>query len=128
MLELGRTESVDIDVRILFADVMQKVDVPFERQFRMMPALHQNLYSARGGKFVQFLIDLIKAQDVMVLIFLGPIKRSEFAIDVADVRVVNVAIHDISHDLAPAPAVTFRLCQIAPGMGKRAQFFQRPPI
>src|ERR1700757_4650755 len=40
MLKLWWTESVNIDVRIFFADVLQKIDVPLERQFRMMPALH----------------------------------------------------------------------------------------
>src|SRR5215470_5291356 len=39
MLKLGRTESVDIDVRIFVSDVMEEIDIPLERQLRMMPAL-----------------------------------------------------------------------------------------
>jgi hypothetical protein len=38
---------VDINVRIFFPDVMQKIDVPLELQFRMMPTLHQYLNPAR---------------------------------------------------------------------------------
>ena len=60
MLELRRTESVDIDVRIFLADVPQQVDVPFEAQLGMMSALHQNLNTAHGGKFVQLLIELFQ--------------------------------------------------------------------
>src|SRR4029434_2340173 len=40
MLKLRRTESVNIDVRILFADVSEKSDIPVEPQLRMMPPLH----------------------------------------------------------------------------------------
>ena len=40
MLKLRRTEPVNIDVRIFFPDVTQQIDIPLERQFRMMPALH----------------------------------------------------------------------------------------
>src|SRR5436853_644459 len=54
MLELRRTEPVDVDVRIFFADVLQKIDVPLERQFRVMSALHQDLNATRCRKFVQF--------------------------------------------------------------------------
>ena len=48
MLKLGRTESVNVDVRIFFADVMEKIDIPIEAQFRMMPPLHQDLNTACG--------------------------------------------------------------------------------
>src|SRR5438045_9254292 len=103
MLKLRRTESMNIDVRIFCADVLQKIDVPLEQQFRMMPALHQNLNSAYGREFVEFLIDLLERKNVMILVFFGPIKCTEFAVDVADVRVIDIAIDDIRHDLATAP-------------------------
>src|SRR5438445_5577300 len=128
MLELGRTEPVNINARILFPDVMQQVDIPRELQFLMMPALHQDLNPAHGQKFVELLINLLKAKNVMILVFLGPIKGAEFAVNVADVRVVDIAIDDISHDIAPAAAITFRFCQIASGISKHTKFFQWPAI
>ena len=94
----------------------------------MMPALHQDLHSARGSEFVQLLIKLLEAQHVMIFVAFGPIKRAEFAINVADVCVIDVAIDDVGHNLASAAAVTVRLCQIAPRIGKRSQLFQRPAI
>src|SRR2546429_973985 len=50
------------------------------------------------------------------------------SVNVADVRVVDIAIDDVSHDLASASAVTFRLCEIPSGISKRTKFFQGPAI
>src|SRR4051812_27152602 len=66
MLELRWTETMDINVRILLADVPQELEIPVECQRRVMTALHQDLNPARGGKFIQFLVELFPAQDVMV--------------------------------------------------------------
>ena len=43
----------------------------------MMPALHQDLNSTRSSKFVNFFINLVEAQHVMIFVFLGPVKRAE---------------------------------------------------
>src|ERR1051325_10831604 len=102
MLELRRTESVNVDVRIFFSDVLQKIDIPLEPQFRMMPALHQDLNTTRCCQFVEFLIELLARKHVMIFVALRPVKRAELAINVADVRVIDVAVGDVSHDLASA--------------------------
>jgi hypothetical protein len=64
----------------------------------------------------------------MVFVPFRSIKRAEFAVNVADIRVIDVAIDDIGHDLTPKAAITFRLCQIPSGVRKRAQFLKRPAI
>ena len=87
----------------------------------MMPALHQNLHAARRREFVQLLIELLKRKHVMIFIFLRPIKRAEFAVNVANVRVIDVAIDDVGHDLASTAVVTFSFRQIAPRVGQSAQ-------
>src|SRR6476646_685790 len=102
MLKLRRTEPVDVDVRIFFADVVQEIEVPLERQFRMMPALHQDLYSACSSEFIQLLIKLLEAQHVMIFVAFGSIKRAELAVNVAHVCVIDVAIYDVGHDLSTA--------------------------
>ena len=53
-----------------FADVVQEIEVPLERQFRMMPALHQDLDSACSSEFVELLIKLLEAQHVMIVVAL----------------------------------------------------------
>src|SRR4029450_11492726 len=60
----------------------------------------------------------------MIFVALGPIKRTEFAVNVANVRVIDVAVGDVSHDLASASAVPFFFGQISPRVCQRAQFFQ----
>src|SRR5215831_6160836 len=122
MLELWRTESVNVDVRIFFPDVLQKIDIPFERQFWMMSALHENLNTARRGKFVKFLIELLTRENVMVFITLSPIKRAELAINIANIRVIDVSIGDVGHDLAAATAVGLFFCAVSSCIRHRAQF------
>src|SRR5215813_13079137 len=123
MLKLGRTESMNVDVWIFFPDVTQQIEIPLERQFRMMPPLHQDLNTTNGRKFVQFLIDLLEREHVMIFIFLRSIKRAELAVNIANVRVIDVSIDDVSDDLTSEPVVTFRLCQIAPRISQRSYFF-----
>src|SRR5207249_11367004 len=115
LLEFRRTKSVNFYVRIFFSDVPKKIDIPLKRQFWMMPALHQNLNSARRRKLVEFLVNLLERKHIMILVAFRPIKGAEFAVNVADIRVVDIAIDDVSHDLASAPAIAFRLCQIEIG-------------
>ena len=69
MLKLRRAESVNIDMRIFFADVPEQSRYQSNDKLRMMPALHQNLNTAHRGKFVEFLIELLAAEDIMVSSF-----------------------------------------------------------
>src|SRR2546430_1221171 len=99
MLELWWAESVNIDVRIFLPDVMQEIDIPVEPELGMVSALHQNLHTAGGAQLVEFRIELFEGNDVMIRIFFRAIKRAEFAINVADIGVVDVAIDDVGDDL-----------------------------
>jgi hypothetical protein len=64
----------------------------------------------------------------MVCVMLGSIERAEFAVNVANIRVINIAIDDVGHDFAAAATVAFGFRQFAPRIRKRGQFFQWPPI
>ncbi len=128
MLKLRWTEPVDVNVRIFFANVSQKIEIPLERQFRMMPALHQDLNTARGGQFLKFFIDLLEREHVMIFIAFRAIKCAELAVNIADVRVIDVPIDNVCDDLATAIAVAFRLRQIAPCIRQHTEFFQRPLV
>src|SRR5436309_640526 len=123
VLEFRRTESVDIDVGIFRPDMPQKIDIPPECQFWMMSTLHQNLNPARRRKFIELLIDLLERKYIMIFIFFGSIKRAEFAVNIANIRVINVSIDNVSDDLAAASAVASRLCQVPPRICQSAQFF-----
>src|SRR5438477_12090936 len=99
MLKLRRTESMNIDVRIFCADVLHKINVPLECQFRMMPALHQNLHSACGSEFIQLLIELIESKHVLIFVALRSVYRAACAVYIREVRVIVVTMADVRVDL-----------------------------
>ena len=123
MLKLRRTESVNVDMRIFAPDMVQQIEVPLKRKFRMVAALHQDLHAANCGEFVQFLIDLSKEKRSDRILF-RPIECAELAVNIANVGVVDVAIDNVGDDLTSAAAITFRLRQIAPGICQDAEFLQ----
>src|SRR5438477_9200211 len=105
VLELRRTEPMNIDLRIFLSDVVQQIDIPFEAQLRVMSALHQDLNPADSAKFIQLLIELLERDDMMVVVLFGAIKRAELAVNVADVRVIDVAIDDVGNDFVARAVV-----------------------
>ena len=115
-------------MRIFLADVPEPIEIPVELQARMMAPLHQNLHAAHRAQFVQFLVQLLATEDVVVLIFFGAIKCAELAVNIADVRVIDVAIDDVGHDLFAAAVVGRALRLSSPCVSQGPEFFQRPAI
>jgi hypothetical protein len=64
----------------------------------------------------------------MILVLFRAVERAELAVNVADVGVIDVAIDNVGHDFAPVLVVAVSLREIAPGIGQRAQFGERPAI
>ena len=128
MLKLWRAETVDIDVRIFRADVRKHVEIPLDAELRMVPALQQNLHAADGGEFVELLIQLLAREHIVVVVFLRAVERAELAIHVADVRVVDVAVHDVGDDFVAASVVMIGVDELAPGVRQFAEFGQRQAI
>ena len=60
----------------------------------------------------------------MIVVAFGSVKRAELAIHIANIRVIDVAVGDISNDFTTAATVRFFFRQIAPRISERAQFFQ----
>jgi hypothetical protein len=56
VMDLGRTETVNVDARKSSLNVGKQLFVPFERQFRMQTALHQNLVAAERHGFFNLTI------------------------------------------------------------------------
>ena len=74
------------------------------------------------------MINLFEREHVMIFVAFSAVKCAKFAVNVANIRVIDVAIDDIGHDLAAASVVAFRFGQIAPRICQRAQFLQRKAI
>ena len=64
----------------------------------------------------------------MIVVPLGPIKRAELAVNVADIGVIDVAIDDVGDDVAAPVPIMLRFREVAPRVGQRAEFRERPAV
>ena len=64
----------------------------------------------------------------MIFVFFRSIKCTEFAVNIADIRVIDISIDNVSDNLAAAAFVQFLFDQIAPRIRKDPEFLKRPPI
>ncbi len=64
----------------------------------------------------------------MIFVFFCPIKRAEFAINVADIGVVNVSIDNVSHDLVSLAVVGQALRLLSPFISQGTKLFERPAV
>ena len=117
---------MDVNLGELFSDMAKQIQIVIDPQFWVMPALHQDLYDPDTGQFFDLLVDLLLRQDVKIGIFLRAIESAKLAINIANVRVVNVALNDIGDDLVPSPPVGRRFGQFAPMIRQGAEFFGSP--
>ena len=51
---------MNVDRRVVRADVVEQVEIIIDPELRMMAALHQNLRAADGLKFLDFFADLLR--------------------------------------------------------------------
>src|SRR5512140_3048095 len=79
-------------------DVAQEVEIPVERDVRIVPALHEDLDRAHLFRFVDLGADLFVGQRPPFAVFWATIECAEAAVGDADVGVIDVAIDDIRHD------------------------------
>ena len=93
-------------------------------QFRVMAALHQDLRTAQRDCLLNLSIQIIIRDDIRVRIPFCPIKRAKFAINVANVGVVDVPIDDVSDDLIATAIIRGALGQMPASIRQRAQFFE----
>ena len=94
----------------------------------MMPSLEKDLVSPDRHQLVNLLIDLIEAEHVMIRILFRAVERTEFAVHIAHIRVVDVPVNHVGHHLFPFSAVIFPLRQIPSHMGSFPEFCQGPPV
>src|SRR4051812_21366758 len=106
MNEFARAETVNVDLRELRFDVRQQIQIPLQRELRMMAALHQNLRAAERGGFFDLAVKFVERNDVCVRIPFDAVECAELAIHIADVRVIDIAIYDVSDDLVSAPIIS----------------------
>ena len=128
MVELRRREPVDVDRRVVRPDVVEQVQVVIDAELRMMPALHQNLRAADRLELLDLFADLLGRKHVRVVLALGAHERAELAVDVADVRVIDVPVDDVGDDLVAVAVVVRALALASARIGQFAQLGQRREI
>ncbi len=118
--DFGGRKAVDVN-RVMPLDVAHQLEVPLERNVRIVPALEQNLNAADRLALVDLGADLLEAEDVAFAV-LGPsIECAELAVGDADVGVVDVPIDDVGdHPLRVMPPPL--------GVGELPQLEERGPL
>ena len=99
VVNLGRREAVQLKARILRAERPQQIFIPLDAEIRMQPALHQNAGAAQRDCLVNLCANFVERAHVSVGRARPPVERAESADDIADVRVVDVAIDDVGDDV-----------------------------
>ncbi len=94
----GRRKAVQMHLRVARLQGAQQIFVIADLQVRMQAALEQNSGAAEFQHLVDFLVDLLKRQNVTVLGAERTVKRTEGAILGAKIRVVDVAVDLVSDD------------------------------
>src|SRR5580765_4042743 len=125
MDEFAGAETVNVDLGEFGFQMREEVEIPLLVQLWVMAALHENLGAAKGDGFLDFLIDFVEGDYVGVVVFLNAVEGAEFAIDVADVGVVDVAVNDVSDDLVAPAVVGSGFGELAAAIGESAELFER---
>lgn len=121
-------EAMDVEAGEFFADVRQQVEIPLFGQLGVMPTLHEDLVAAQRNGFLDLAVHFSVRNHVGVGVLLGAPEGAELAVNVADVGVVDVAVHDVGDRVGPAPAVRGDAVELAATISQRAQLFQRQRV
>ena len=90
----------------------------------MVTALHEHLGAAQCQGLLDLPVEFVECDDVGIGIFLSPPEGAKLAVDVANVGVIDVAIHDVGHGLRPTPSQRTTPGQPTTTIRQRAQLRQ----
>ena len=94
-LDLHRREAVDPDA-LLVAEEAHQIQVVVPGQVRVHPALQQEASATDGAGLRSLLGQLLPGEHIAAAVAGPVVEGAEGAVDVADVRVVDVAVDDIA--------------------------------
>jgi len=94
----------------------------------MMAALHENLGAPEREGFRDLIVHLGERDHIGVGVLFDAVEGAEFAVNVADVRVIDIAIDIEGDDVVAAPGVGGGFGELAAAVGERAEFLQRQII
>ena len=94
--DLRRRKGVHVNGKP-FLDEAEHLLVEGEGEFGVVAALHEDLRSAQGNGFLDFLCQLIAGEDVALRMSRGPEEGAEAASAGAYVGIVDVPVHHVGH-------------------------------
>ena len=98
-INFTRTEPVNVD-RVITLDVPHQVEVPLKRDIGVVPALNQDLHSAKRLELFDLGSNLLERKRVPFTVLGPPRECAESAIRNTHVGVIDVAIDDVSDRIA----------------------------
>ncbi len=128
MDKLTGTKAVDVETGEFLAHMMQKIQIPLLGQFGVMAPLHQDLRTAQRHGFFNFSIQFRKRDDVRVGVLFGPPKRAKLAVNIANIGIIDVAIHDVSDDFVAAVGHRLDFGEVPSSVRQGSKLFQRQGV
>src|SRR6185503_11480383 len=105
VVNLGRREAMQLKAGILRTQGSQKIFVPLDPEIRVQSALHQYTRAAERDRLVDLFANSIERLHVGIGRAGPPVERAERAHNIADIRVVDIAIDDIRDDVVGMSAL-----------------------
>src|SRR4051812_29164029 len=105
MDELAGAESVNVNLGKFALNMREQIEIPLESELGMMSTLHQNLRAALGNGFLDLSVHLLVGDHIGIIVAFDPVESAKFAIDIANVRIIDVAVNNVGYDLVATPFV-----------------------
>src|ERR1044072_4976166 len=105
VVNLRWRKTMQLKVWILRTQRSQQVFVTFDSKTRMQSSLHQDPGSTQRDRFVDLFANLIDRSHIGVRRARPAIESAKCANDVADIRVIDVPIDDVSDDVVRVAAL-----------------------
>ena len=83
---------------MVLLDVAQQIEIPLERDVRIVPALDEDLDAAERLHFIDLRADLLVAERPSFVVLGTPVERAESAVGDADVGVIDISVDDVRDD------------------------------
>jgi hypothetical protein len=131
-LSRASTSRVDVGLRVLAANAIEELFEPGDAELRVHAALNHDLRRTLVDRVLNAFQHLVVRHRVAFLVLFGPEERTEGAVHVADVGVVDRRVDDVGDDLGRihrhAPRVCGRSEIVQIGLGVEAYaFVEREP-
>ena len=116
-VDFARREAVNVN-RMMLLDIAHQIQIPLERDIRIVPALNQDLHATKRLCLLDLIADLFEGEGIPFPVFRTTVEGAESTVRYTDVRVVDIAVDDISDNAVG-------MLRLTHAIGFHAEFEQR---